>query len=293
MDIRLLEDALLLLEERNLSAAAERRNMTQPAFSRRIRALEDWLGKSLLVRHANRVELTPTLAANEAQIRGLLRQLRQLRDQMRGEEKTREILHFVSQHSLSVSVFPEIYRTLDRLGRAISARLHTRNLDAGMAMFLRHEADVLLSYEMRDFSQLPFDQSVARHTWRRDAMVPVVGGSLRHLLTEDLRLRQGSPVIGYPTDSQFGRFVAAYESKAEQRLDGVLAVESAFSVGIAELVLAGVGAAWVPHSLLHEEICSGEAVILSASYGRVPLDIALYAHASSSHTATLVADLVR
>ena len=44
MDFRWLEDALILIEERNLSRAAARRNVTQPAFSRRIRALEDWVG---------------------------------------------------------------------------------------------------------------------------------------------------------------------------------------------------------------------------------------------------------
>ena len=42
MDLTLFDDVLLLLEEGNMSRAARRRNVTQPAFSRRIRSFEDW-----------------------------------------------------------------------------------------------------------------------------------------------------------------------------------------------------------------------------------------------------------
>lgn len=41
MDLGLLEDFLELARELNFSRAAEKRNTTQPAFSRRIRALEE------------------------------------------------------------------------------------------------------------------------------------------------------------------------------------------------------------------------------------------------------------
>ncbi|MBL9048416.1 MAG: LysR family transcriptional regulator, partial [Tabrizicola sp.] len=44
MDLNWLEDFLALAESRSFSRAAEVRGVTQSAFSRRIRALEDWLG---------------------------------------------------------------------------------------------------------------------------------------------------------------------------------------------------------------------------------------------------------
>jgi DNA-binding transcriptional LysR family regulator len=67
VDTRLLDDVLALLDEGNLSRAAARRNITQPAFSRRIRSFEDWVGIPLLDRETNRIELHPTLAANAAE----------------------------------------------------------------------------------------------------------------------------------------------------------------------------------------------------------------------------------
>ena len=61
MDIKWLEDFLALAETRNFSRAAAQRNVTQPAFSRRIRALESWLGNELFDRAAYPTALTPCL----------------------------------------------------------------------------------------------------------------------------------------------------------------------------------------------------------------------------------------
>ena len=55
MNITLFEDAIALIEEGSMRSAAHRRNVTQPAFSRRIKTLEAWLGVELVERHANPV----------------------------------------------------------------------------------------------------------------------------------------------------------------------------------------------------------------------------------------------
>ena len=52
MDQKLLEDFLSLYRHKSFSHAAQERNVTQPAFSRRIRALEEWLGVVLFDRTA-------------------------------------------------------------------------------------------------------------------------------------------------------------------------------------------------------------------------------------------------
>ncbi len=282
MDTRLLEDALILLEERNLTAAAVRRNMTQPAFSRRIRTLEHWIGQDLLVRGANRVELSPLLAKSEPQIRALLGHLRQLHGHLKKPEGQGEPLVLVAQHSLSASAVPEIIQKANAMDMRWRVRLRTQNQDTAMSMFLRHEADVMVNYEYRELPQVPFDDRVSRGLWRRDALVPVVGGALRHQLLEDNVLPEHIPCIVYPAESFLGQIVSLHHRGAARILDGPIAVESAFSVGVAQMVTAGVGAAWVPHSLIHDKIISGEAVILSSDYRRIPMDIALYVHVSNA-----------
>src|SRR3546814_4780311 len=60
MNLSWLEDFLALAASGNFSRAAQERHMTQPAFSRRIRALEDWLGVALFDRATHPVALTET-----------------------------------------------------------------------------------------------------------------------------------------------------------------------------------------------------------------------------------------
>ena len=79
MDLRWLDDVLVLLEEGNLTRAAERRNVTQPAFSRRIRAFEDWLGSPIISRESNKITANPALTSNEDEIRALAGRLKELR----------------------------------------------------------------------------------------------------------------------------------------------------------------------------------------------------------------------
>ncbi len=57
MELKWLEDLLVLLEEGSISRAAARRHVTQPAYSRRIRQLEQWLGVELVDRSTKPIRI--------------------------------------------------------------------------------------------------------------------------------------------------------------------------------------------------------------------------------------------
>src|SRR6476469_5315224 len=59
MDSDWLEDFLALIACGGFSRAAERRRLSQPTFSRRIRALEDRIGSPLVDRSTHTMRLTP------------------------------------------------------------------------------------------------------------------------------------------------------------------------------------------------------------------------------------------
>ena len=79
MELIWLEDYLALSETLNFSRAAEARHVTQPAFSRRIRALEGWIGAPLFTRTTHGVALTPAGEHFHNQAEVLTRALHQLR----------------------------------------------------------------------------------------------------------------------------------------------------------------------------------------------------------------------
>lgn len=58
MSFKLIEDFLSLAKSKNFSRAAEERNVTQPAFSRRIQQLETWIGVPLVDRSTYPTKLT-------------------------------------------------------------------------------------------------------------------------------------------------------------------------------------------------------------------------------------------
>lgn len=282
MDTRLLEDVLLLLEVRNLSTAAARRHMTQPAFSRRIRVLEEWVGRDLLTRHANRVDISPALIENEPKIRAMLSHLEQLHSQLLNPEINSDPLVIATQHSLAYSMVPEIVTKVKDRNPNLRVRMRTQNRSMAMSLFLRHESDVLISYEDRNLAAPPFDSTVTRYTWRRDGLVPLVGGNLRYQLGPDNYLPENSNIITYPADSYFGQIIHHHQKSRPFSLDGSVAVESAFTVAAMQMLLAGIGGAWIPHSLVTDKIVSGDVVILSHNYGRIPLDVVISYHNSNT-----------
>ncbi|NNJ75416.1 MAG: LysR family transcriptional regulator, partial [Anderseniella sp.] len=60
------------------------------------------------------------------------------------------------------------------------------------------------------------------------------------------------------------------------------------SNGIKELALKGLGVAWLPVSMTHQEIENGELVSLSGCYGSLPLNIVLYADIQDDTARTLL-----
>ena len=89
MDLKGLEDLLALLEEQSFTRAAKRRHVTQPAFSRRIRLLEEWLGVEIVDRRTKPVSILPAGKELEEGFRDMVTRLYALRSRSRQNLKIR------------------------------------------------------------------------------------------------------------------------------------------------------------------------------------------------------------
>lgn len=292
MDTRLFQDVLVLLEEGSLSAAAARRNLTQPAFSRRIRAFEDWVGIDLLDREANRIELHPRLAANADEIRATIGRIETLRGRLRSGPSTERDFVFAVQHALATTVFPAVLGAFHKVEDTITARLRTMNREECISLFVREEADFLIVYETRGLPPLPFDESIRRHIWMRDTLIPVCGGVLRYRLGPDSRPRERFALISYPSESHFGRLLHRDGLETAMLADGgFVSIETAFTVGVLKLVHAGMGVGWLPHSMCRHDLASGALVDLSNAYGQLPLDVSIFFVARNNEAQNLISSL--
>ena len=116
MDLDWLRDFLALADEKNFSRAADARYISQPAFSRRIRALEDWIGTPLFERSAQGATLTPAGTHFRPLSEELMRTLRRAQRETKavGTRETAS-LSIAATHALSFTFFPGWIRKQLRL----------------------------------------------------------------------------------------------------------------------------------------------------------------------------------
>src|ERR1700756_834085 len=107
MELSWLEHFLALASHRTFSRAAEARNVTQPAFSRRIQSLEAWVGTHLFVRSPQGTELTPAGKFLRIHAEELTRRLQQVRQEtLEVASKEASVLSIAATHALSFVFFP-------------------------------------------------------------------------------------------------------------------------------------------------------------------------------------------
>lgn len=277
MDLRWLDDILVLLEEGNMTRAAERRNITQPAFSRRIKNFEDWIGEDILERRKNSVSIKPALKENEHEIKALVDRIAHLKGLIRDFDPERVSATITANHAPVHSILPELTARATRMYPALSLSLKVGDLNDCVSLFLRGDADMLLCYEADPSAQLPFGQAVDCTICGHDQLIPVLGGTLRYQVHSDGSAPDTLPAITYPTSSAFGRIL---QDRAKPFGTAVFSksvvCETAYSNGVKDLILSGLGVGWLPASMGYRELERGDLVSLAGQYGRVPLRIALY-----------------
>ena len=174
MELNWLEDLLALAEHRNFSRAAEARNVTQPAFSRRIRALEDWVGTPLVVRSPRGVALN---AAGEVVREGAAEVTRDLHQMRRGALKAagREggALTIAATHALSFTFFPGWLRSVVQMEELGTLNLVSDTLAACERILLAGDASFLLCHAHVGVPNGLAPETFASDVVGTDVLVPV------------------------------------------------------------------------------------------------------------------------
>ena len=108
LDMEWLEDFLALAESGNFSRAAQARAIAQPAFSRHIRSLEEWVGVDLFDRSAHPAGLTAAGQRFLPLLEQVLANLEAARIKARvAHDQAAASLRFAATHVLSIYFFPK------------------------------------------------------------------------------------------------------------------------------------------------------------------------------------------
>lgn len=272
MRLEWLEDILAIAQTGSFSGAAERRNLTQSAFSRRVQQIEDYVGVPLFDRSRKPVQLRPTTLAQSAQIEQIASALRQLvTDLRRGDRVASNRIVIASQHSLTTSLAPRIVQSISDSGHEVYVRLRSANLDECHGLLLSRTADLAIVYSLPDQGPLPGEYLESLDLWP-DRLIPVLRPEEARILTSGAQAEL--PFVAYPPEVFFGTVMT---ERILPALDpGTLALpraETALTMAALEMAAAGVAVAWVPETLARLGLAQGRLADVSDILPHCPLSV--------------------
>lgn len=199
MDIRWIEDFLSLAQTRSFSRSAEERGMTQSALSKRIRALEQWVGADLIDRRGFPMGLTPAGMLFSSAARDSVRALMDARAALRKEQRGQRLLRIAAGHTLAQGFVPQWLQSINPVDAHPGARIRAANVHDSVLALMEGDCDLLFCYHHRD---LPLVVD-------RDLFDSITGGS-ETLVPVSAPARSGQPMFALPGSTSQALPMLAY-----------------------------------------------------------------------------------
>ncbi|GAN79537.1 LysR family transcriptional regulator [Acidocella aminolytica] len=273
MDTIWLEDFLAVLNEGSFSRAAERRAVSQPAFSRRIKTLEIWIGTPLFDRTTHSVKLTKAGEHFRPAAEDMLRQLNQARyDALIAAQLQSETLKLAATHVLSLTFFPVWLRKLEAQAPSpVTVQLTADHMAACEKVMLEGRAQFLLCHDHPAAATKLASNAFRSVEVGQDVLVPVTQPALLQAYGES-----NLPYLAYTSESGMGRILAASWAKTGRKPPADPSFSSHLASVLAAMARDGRGMAWSPLSLVTDDIEGGRLVRLRQGADDVPMAIRLF-----------------
>lgn len=285
MELKWLEDFLSLARTQSFSRSADERCVTQSALSRRIQALERWVGAPLVDRSSYPSRLTKEGEAFRDVAENAVRDLLRARDDARTTRRRAEnTILFTATHSIALSFFPGWLRSVEARMGPVDAQMVADNMHDCVQNLTEGVCDFLICFAHRDHPLLIDADRFPSRRLAQDRLVPVSApaddGRARYELPG--RPDEPLPYLGYAADSFLGRVVDDLLARPDQRCHLVRRYQDSLAGALTAMALAGHGVAWVPASLAAQDLASGRLRLAGAGRWEVPLGIAIYRSAERS-----------
>lgn len=293
MELKWLEDFLSLSRTRSFSRTATERFCTQSALSRRIKALELWVGMTLVDRSVYPTMLTPAGLAFRDTAEEVTRQLLEVRDDLRGRlQPGSDAVNIAALHALTVVCFPRWLQACQKRIGPFDVRLVPDNLHDCVRALNEGSSDLMLSYAHASFAVLLDPKSFPSILLMTERFLPVsspdASGQPQFALPGTRRAPL--PYLAYGPATMLGQ-AAEFVLKQHQQ-QGVhlrCCYENPMAEGLKPLVKAGHGIAWMPSGLIARELARGELVPAGDSGWELELETRLYCRADTDKPRVLQA----
>lgn len=277
LDINWLRDFTCLARTLNFTRAAEERNITQSAFSRRIKSLEIWVGVPLIKRSSYPVQLSEAGQQFLPVALELIANLTDIRQTLRAKEQGSTafqrvaVLHTISVNYLSLRI-AELEDSIPNL----RVRIYSDNLRTCCQLLSEGTCDFLLYYRHKDVQPVFDEAQFARKDIGTELMLPVAEAAAARAGGWDLDRggRGPFPYLGYDPSSFLGSVVDQTIGSRTPPLS--LRYMDALTEAIKRRMLSGSGIAWLPESVVAAELAAGRVVQVGGPAWQAQLTLSLF-----------------
>jgi LysR family transcriptional regulator, hypochlorite-specific transcription factor HypT len=284
VETKWLEDFVSLAETRSFSRSAQLRHVTQPAFSRRIQALEAWAGIDLVDRSSYPTRLTPAGETFHAQALEVLDALQATRNLMRSHQVAgQDMVEFAVPHTLAFTFFPhwltQINSDLQLPSGTLKTRLTALNVHDAVLRLTEGGCDLLIAYH---HPSQPLQLSAERYemlSLGHETLAPYAkaGADGQPLFSLPGRPGQRVPFLGYASGAYMARLVEVILKQAGEPLQLDPIYETDMAEGLKAMALEGHGLAFLPHSSVRKELRARRLVAAAADGPlQLTMDVRIY-----------------
>ncbi len=286
MDVTLFRDLGRLRQTGNFSQAAALSNISQPAFSRRIKTLEAWVGTTLVDRSQQPVRLTEAgIQMLEAGLQAMAR-IEQERSQILEAQSLPDkyVVTFGAQHSIGWRFYPAFLQSLEESYGPLLSRLRADDLPNCIRDLRNGDVDFVMGYDRTgDLPDPNLDSIIIGY----DQLIPVCkpgsdGSPMFSFGAPDIQmpyLRFGDAT---PIGGQLKQLFVEHDISSRVRT----VYENAMAGALRIRARAGDGVAWLPRSLVAPDLDSQILVRTGEPDWVVDLTIRLFRDKANSNRVT-------
>ncbi len=279
MDINWLEDFVCLARTKNFTRAAQERNITQSAFSRRIQSLELWAGMALIDRTSYPAGLSRAGEDFLPVAKSVLLQLLRTRDDLRARDQGGlDFFSFAASHSVSIHHLTPLLHELEHDVPGVRTRVMSDNLHTCCQYLAEGMCEFLMCYRHSHVPLTLDEQRFTRIDIGRDNLVPVcVPDPSGDRPKWQLPGSRNTPIpyLAFARGSFLGA-VVEHELKDNYAWLTVRHID-AFAEALKSLALQGTGLAWLPAASVDQELQNGTLYRAAGDDWSTHLTLSLYA----------------
>ncbi len=263
MKIQWIQDFLSLVDTGSFSKSADIRATTQPAFSRRIKALEEWLSAPLFDRSESPICLTDAGGKFFPIAEETLNRLYKCKDEISRENlNSINIVSFAATHTLSSNFFPSWLNQIEETLGILRTRLESDHMDKGKQSLVKGHCHFMLCHTHPNVDISLNQNHYISVVVGKDRLIPVCAPDHNNQPLMQLPGSIDKPInyLGYTPSSGVGKVVQhlMLTNRESVYLDTIF---ESYLVGVLKrMCCEGRGIAWLPEQQIIEELNSGKLV---------------------------------